>query len=66
VPMLLELNEIVRNGVQVSRDVPTTLGSLQHVIADRLHLAVFEGSGQDTALPFNRPFANSFIYQKVE
>src|SRR5450432_4657074 len=64
--MLLQLNEIVRDGVELRWDVAAALDGIQHAVANCLHLAVLKSSGQDTALPFDRPFADSFINQEVE
>src|ERR1039458_6039725 len=64
--MLLKLNEIVRDGIQLGQNTATALDGFQYVVADSLHLAVFESPGEDAAVPFHRPFTDGFIYQKVK
>jgi hypothetical protein len=64
--MLLKLNEVLRDGIQIWQDTATTLGGYQHIVAYSFHFAVLERPGEDTALSFHCPFADGFVYQKVE
>jgi len=43
--MLLQLNEILRDDIQFSRNIAATLDGFQYVGANSLHSAVFKGSG---------------------
>lgn len=54
-----------RNRVQLWRERATTLDSLQHVVADCLHLRMFEGSRKSAPLSLDRPFTDSFVDQKM-
>ncbi|HEY1185586.1 MAG TPA: hypothetical protein VGE89_15445 [Bryobacteraceae bacterium] len=64
--VLLQLNEIVRDRVQLRQNGAATLNGFQHVVANCLHLAMFKSPGEDAPLSFHRPFADCFIYQEVE
>jgi len=56
----------VCNRVQLRREAGTTLNVLYYVVADSFHLVMFEGSCKSAPLPFDRPFADSLIDQKME
>src|ERR1035438_358078 len=64
--MLLQLNKTAGDDAQFRGNSRTALCTLQHVIADRLHLAVFEGSGKNATLALNGPFADRLIDQKMK